>query len=474
MFTPKTTNLSLAYRSAERCRELFEPFATEAWACWLTSGGNGNAGRYDIIVARPFKTIEGYADYCRVTKDGKSQRINATCLSVLAEEWQAIYSGNHQSVLPFNGGMLGYFSYDLGQQTEGLQFKPARIDTPFMMTGFYDWAIICDHHTKSCQLHAFGLSASTDLQEIYKQLKQHGLADNLDKDVDETSTLTNSPSPEPWQNLMSPAQYQEGFDRIQQHLRRGDTYQVNFTQAFQLPFEDDPWMAFKYLNSVNQAPHSAFMRFTDHAVLSLSPERFISVRNGQVSTQPIKGTRPRHGDPKEDRALAAELLASEKDRAENLMIVDLMRNDLGKICMPGSVKVPQLFQLQSFASVHHLVSTVTGELPSPENVIDLLAATFPAGSITGAPKHSSMSIIDKLETCNRSVYCGSIAYIDQFGNMDSSVTIRTLLHQQGTLYAWAGGGIVTDSIATSEYQECYDKLARILPVLAALPEERYL
>ena len=481
-------HLALPYRHPKRASDYFEPFANEPWAICLSSSGTEQGGRYDIIVARPFKTIEGFADHCLVTKAGTTTEASAFCFETLAQEWLPLYREKPDQVegpdWPFNGGMVGYFSYDLGQQCEKLNFKAPNIETPFMMAGFYDWAIISDHRTKTCHLVQFNLDENTNLENLYQELEAFGLVNSKSKDLGRTTRLADSdnvemhiadgektvsqtfPLARAWQNLMSPKIYETGFRAIQHHLRQGDTYQVNFTQGFKLPFTECPWQLFKHLNRLNQAPHSAFMRFADHAVLSLSPERFISITNGQVSTQPIKGTRPRDRDPHTDRSLAKELVASEKDQAENLMIVDLMRNDLGKICQPGSVKVPQLFELKSFASVHHLVSTVTGTLPSAKSALELFAAAFPAGSITGAPKRSAMTIIDRLEPINRSIYCGSIAYIDQFGEMDSSVTIRTLLHHQESLYAWAGGGIVTDSVMTQEYQECFDKLGKILTTIA--------
>jgi para-aminobenzoate synthetase component 1 len=201
-------------------------------------------------------------------------------------------------------------------------------------------------------------------------------------------------------------------------------------------------------------------------VLSSSPEQFLSLQNGRAQTRPIKGTRPRGGSADQDLALRAQLLSSEKDRAENVMIVDLLRNDLGKVCEPGSIEVPGLFQVESFATVHHLVSTVTGRLRADKDALDLIAACFPGGSITGAPKRRAMEIIDELEPVRREVYCGNVIRLGFDGNLESSITIRTALMQGQSVYYWAGGGIVADSDCDDEYQESLDKAAAFLRLVS--------
>jgi para-aminobenzoate synthetase component 1 len=203
-------------------------------------------------------------------------------------------------------------------------------------------------------------------------------------------------------------------------------------------------------------------------VLSLSPERFVKVSQRQVETRPIKGTRPRGRDADEDAAFARELLASDKDRAENLMIVDLLRNDLGRTCRIGSVKVPELFSLESYPNVHHLVSAVTGELADGKDALDLIGGSFPGGSITGAPKIRAMQIIDELERNRRALYCGSLMYLDVRGSMDSSIAIRSLLAKDGQMACWGGGGIVADSQWEAEYQETFTKVRVLMETLEGL------
>ena len=246
------------------------------------------------------------------------------------------------------------------------------------------------------------------------------------------------------------------------YIREGDCYQVNLAQRFSVDISGDPWDVYLQLRCNNPAPYACYLNLPEGAVLSTSPERFLNVINKQVETKPIKGTIRRSAYAYEDKALAEKLLESDKDRAENLMIVDLLRNDISKSCKLGSVAVPKLFALQSFATVHHLVSTITGQLDDEKHALDLLRGCFPGGSITGAPKLRAMQIIEELEPHRRHIYCGSIAYIGFDGNMDSNIAIRTLIMKDEKVYFWAGGGIVADSKVDVEYQECFDKAAAIL------------
>src|SRR5690606_36000825 len=286
--------------------------------------------------------------------------------------------------------------------------------------------------------------------------------------------LAGPPSPEPaaFRVLANPeasftrAAYNHAFGRVQQHIRRGDCYQVNLTQRFEAPAEGDAWHAYLRLRSINPAPFAAYLDLPFGKIACSSPERFLLVQGDHVETKPIKGTRPRSADPVRDRELAEELRASTKDRAENVMIVDLLRNDLGKCCVPGSVRASKLFDVESFASVHQLVSTVEGRLVSGRHALDLLGACFPGGSITGAPKVASMQIIEQVEPHRRSVYCGAIGYIGFDGDMDTNIAIRTLVQCGDRVYTWAGGGIVADSNVDAEYQESLDKAAAMLAVLS--------
>jgi para-aminobenzoate synthetase component 1 len=249
--------------------------------------------------------------------------------------------------------------------------------------------------------------------------------------------------------------------RVLDYIDAGDCYQANLTREFHAPCSGDPWTFYRHLHDTNPAPMGAYLEYPFGAVLSSSPERLLVVEGREALTRPIKGTRRRRADPAEDAAAAAELLASAKDRAENVMIVDLLRNDLGKVCETGSVHVRGLCELESFATVHHLVSTVTGRLAAGRDALDALAACFPGGSITGAPKRRAMEIIDELEPHRREVYCGAIGYLAPGGRMDMNIPIRTTLVARGELRFYAGGGIVADSTPGDEFDETETKIAAI-------------
>jgi para-aminobenzoate synthetase component 1 len=275
----------------------------------------------------------------------------------------------------------------------------------------------------------------------------------------------------PLRSNLSREDYLVALERIRGYLYAGDCYQVNFAQRFAVPAQGDAWQAYKGLRRMNPAPFGAYLATPDCRILCSSPERFLRVRGDRVETKPIKGTRPRGGDPAEDRVLAESLRRSPKDRAENLMIVDLLRNDLGKVCAIGSVHVPTLFEVETYPRVHHLVSTVRGRLAGGRNAVDLLRACFPGGSITGAPKLRAMEIIEELEPHRRGVYCGAIGYLGYDGAMDTNIAIRTLVHSAGVVRLWAGGGIVADSDPDAEYRETYDKAAPLLELLERLHNE---
>jgi para-aminobenzoate synthetase component 1 len=261
------------------------------------------------------------------------------------------------------------------------------------------------------------------------------------------------------------ADYARAFERVQAYIRAGDCYQVNLAQRFAAPAEGDPWTSYCRLRQLNPAPFSAYLQTPFGQVLSSSPERFLALRDRRVETRPIKGTRPRSPDPQADAELQRALAESPKDRAENLMIVDLLRNDLGRVCRPGSIEVPTLFAIETYASVHHLVSTVRGALRAGEDAASLLRACFPGGSITGAPKIRAMEIIEELEPHRRGVYCGAIGYLGFDGAMDTNIAIRTLVNSAGQVRFWSGGGLVHDSDLEQEYRETFDKAERLIQLL---------
>ncbi len=432
---------------------LFAVLADEPWSLFLDSGfPYKDMGRYDIICARPMVTLLTY---------GKQTTVNERNTSFVSDddpfELVKSYLGprlQNWSGLPFCGGAAGYFAYDLGRRIEKIPvISHDDLQLPDMAIGIYDWAVIVDHQLRRSWLCSSGRDESTlenwsSLQQIFQDnstkhttdLQIHGeVVSNFDKE-----------------------HYARAFHRIKQYIRSGDCYQVNLAQRFDVGVSGASWDIYQALRRLNPAPFSAYMKLENSAVLSSSPERFLRVTDNHVETKPIKGTRRRSTFAYEDSELARELLESEKDRAENLMIVDLLRNDLGKNCRTGSIAVPKLYALESYATVHHLVSTVTGRLAKNRHALDLLRGCFPGGSITGAPKCRAMEIIEELEPHRRNVYCGSIGYIGCDGNMDTNIAIRTMAHVGDHVYYWAGGGIVADSKMAAEYQECFDKAAAML------------
>ena len=336
--------------------------------------------------------------------------------------------------VPLMGGAIGYMSYDLARRMETLPGIAVNAeDIPEMMFGIYDWLFVCDHHLQQSWLVCSGMDPKT--VEIWPGLVQQfsrvNNADDNSKPFRVLSEITSN---------ISKQDYAQGFTRIKQYLREGDCYQVNFAQRFCAQCEGSSWDAYDLLRKINAAPFSAYLNFPGVQLLSSSPERFLKVSNRQVETKPIKGTRPRDSNLDRDRLQKEALSRSKKDRAENLMIVDLLRNDLGKTCKIGSVNVPKLFDIESFETVHHMVSTVCGELDTGKDAIHLLAGCFPGGSITGAPKIRAMEVIEELEPHRRGAYCGSIAYVGFNGAMDSNILIRTLIRSKDQIRFWAGRG----------------------------------
>jgi len=456
-----STNLYVSsVKLSQTARQYFAALAQTPWAMLLDSGNSNHVdSRYDIIVSEPVATVTTRDSLSTITYTGTGtvKHSNDDPLSLVEALLAEVIGHDSPCELPFSGGALGYFSYDLGRQFEQLAPLATRdIDLPEMAIGIYCHALIFDRLNNSISLvsRTNAHSHQEKLTQIQQpvNLKQQGVF-----------KLTT-----PWRHQINKSQYQTNFDKIQQYLKSGDCYQINYTQRFDSDYQGDEYEAYLALCQHNEMPFSGYLKLEQGAILSISPERFIRCADGNIEAKPIKGTRPRGANEQADQQLIEQLRCSEKDQAENLMIVDLLRNDIGKCAKPGSVRVPDLFNIESFPGVHHLVSTVQAQLADDRTVIDLLRGAFPGGSITGAPKIRAMNIIDELEPHRRAIYCGSIGYISADNKMDSNITIRTLLCLNNIMYCWAGGGIVADSDVNDEYQECFDKVAKILPVLANL------
>ena len=438
-------------------------------AIWLDSGRPASTyGRFDIISAAPQQLLVTKGSATTLTDlNGHSRQSRQDPFHLLSSclpELQPQDIG-----LPFIGGALGYFGYDLGRRLERLPtLAQADIALPDMHVGIYPWAIVQDHELKTaCLVINESLSESLGGAYNFLEIEQHCL--NTAKNAmfhephNGLKSSDNSFKINRFESNLNVDEYRKALARIQEYIHAGDCYQVNFAQRFSAEFSGDPFIAYLALRDVLPSPFSGFMQMQDGAVLSLSPERFIQVRGKQVETKPIKGTIKRGATPKEDQANALWLQNSLKNRAENVMIVDLLRNDLSKHCR--NVRVPKLCELQSFANVHHLVSTVTGELAPAANAIDVLRDAFPGGSITGAPKIRAMEIIEELEPTRRSLYCGSLGYVSADGQMDTSIAIRTLVCDGNKIHCWGGGGIIADSETDQEYRESIAKVSVLMETL---------
>ena len=453
----RITELHWQADPTERFRHLLDlPWPILLDSCCDQSG----QGHYDIFSADPYATFEYAEGLGQITRHGAQQSIRCTPFQYLQE-----LLGSCQDEVgewPFSGGAMGYFSYELGRPCVDLRTEPHyRSDFPEMAIGIYDWAVVADHQTQRCHLVSQERNPQTTL--IWEDL-----CDRLNRQM---------PPPDKAYRVLQPFSsnftreaYAQAFATAKNYIQAGDCYQVNLAQRFAASSEGSLWPAYCRSRQVNPAPFSAYFRHPAVEIASASPERFLQVHQNQVETRPIKGTRVRVVG-KDEGQQRQELRDSFKDQAENLMIVDLLRNDLSKNCKSGTVKVPQLFEVESFATVHHLVSTVTGELREGRTALDLLEGCFPGGSITGAPKRRAMEIIEDLEPQLRGVYCGSLGYIGFDGRMDSNIAIRTMVQSGGQTCLHAGGGLVQDSKMEAEYQECLDKAAAMLEVLQAFQSD---
>ena len=429
----------------------FERVRHLPYPVFLDSNAQSSNGRFDIVSADPASIIS--SEQGLDNEDLFNQIDNEISI-------HTTYGTKHTSA-PFVSGAIGVFSYDLGLQLNGKETE-INSDWPLLVVGIYQWAIVQDHQQQKSWLL---IDPKLDKQSEDTSAELLATISKSKKTNDEGFQLNSD-----WQFNATAEEYKSKFHRAMDYIKQGDCYQVNFAQQMSASYSGDSWSAYKTLRKIAPTPYAGYFETSNAQLISLSPERFIQVQDKQVQTQPIKGTRKRGSSSQEDVKLMAELSGSEKDRSENLMIVDLMRNDLGKCCEKGSIKVPTLFQIETHPNVHHLVSTVTGELPtaSVSASLDLLKESLPGGSVTGAPKKRAMEIIDELENFERSIYCGSMAYIDNSGNMDSNILIRSLLlskrqdDTQGQVKCWGGGGIVADSEAELEYEESLQKVRNIL------------
>lgn len=413
-----------------------------------------DAGRWDILVAAPraysCQTRDGW-QHAHWYADALPDSADAFTVMQALQAWGGAAQTRHADAQdwPFVHGVMGCLGYASASEY-GLP-QPRPDDWPLAILAYYDQGCVWDHAQRRC--FAWSLNDATWPDWLARlQAAQPAPCQPL--------TLSA-----PFQALTSPERYADDIARIHEFIRAGDCYQVNYTQAYEAQCQGELWHAYSRLRQLALAPYAAYWRLPWGEILCLSPEQFLGIHQQRITTRPIKGTRRRQADAAADAAEANDLLASAKDLAENIMITDLLRNDLSKHALIGSVKVPQLCALESFGQVHHLVTTIEATLAADADVAHVLRDAFPGGSITGAPKKRVMEIIESLEPTPRGLYCGSLFYWDASGHFDSNITIRTLVLKDGTLRTWAGGGITLDSQWESEWDECNNKMGGIMRAL---------
>jgi para-aminobenzoate synthetase component 1 len=449
-------------------------------------------GRYSFLTADPVAVVRRRHSRteCLQFPSGARLEVAADPLSTIRELLAPHKRAAVPGLPPFQGGAAGYFAYEWGLDLERLpapRYDDLALDE--VVLGIYDWVVAWDHAASRAWLISTGMPESSPEARARRAGERaafvrtclEGAARPTDASgptsadsVRPTDAAPSYPVEDGWwdrrlalRSSFTRRGYLDAVQRVREYILAGDIFQANLSQRFEAPLEEPPWALYRRLRARNAAPFAAFLEFPRAVVLSASPERFLRVdAAGAVETRPIKGTRPRGVGPEHDAALGQALTESAKDRAENLMIVDLMRNDLSRVCAPGTVRVQELFALEQYATVHHLVSTIVGRLASGADALDLLRAAFPGGSITGAPKLRAMEIIAGLESSRRGVYCGSIGYWSVTGELDTSIAIRTAVARARRVYFYAGGGVVFDSDPEQEYRETLDKARGIIDALA--------
>jgi para-aminobenzoate synthetase component 1 len=427
-------------------------------------------GRYSFVGSDPFLVFKSQGGKNEVRRGNSIELLKGNPFDILKNLLSKYRLITPPDLPPFMGGAVGYFAYDLKHFVEKLPSQ-SKDDTniPLCYLAFYDTVIIFDHLKGEVWI------ASTGLPEESERLKRIKAETRLDEFSHKLSTIkksiTSSPPTLPKQGVIelksnfTQEDYIRAILKAKEYIAAGDIYQVNLSQRFSARIATPPFALYKILRTLNPAPFAAYLNFGGITVISSSPERFLRISGRSVETRPIKGTRPRGGGKVEDERFKNELLKSTKDRAELVMIVDLERNDLGRVCEYGTVRVPEVITLETYATVFHLVSTITGKLKSDKDHIDCIKACFPGGSITGAPKIRSMEIIDELEPTQRKVYTGSIGYLGFNQQTDLNIVIRTMLYCDDTVHFQVGGGIVADSDPTLEYEETLHKGRALMETL---------
>jgi para-aminobenzoate synthetase component 1 len=467
--------------------ELFELIKDRPYSFFLDSGmDTQRLGRYSFLGGEPFLVMNSQGSEITLIRGQEHEVQHGNPLDTIGKLLELYKLDYCPAPVPFVGGAVGYFGYDLCHFVEHLPSTAIDdLKLPECYFAFYDTVFAFDHLEGKTYLVATGFPELEEGQRLKRaRMRLEEMKNWL---------YAISPSQEaclPWgrrlgerrfplaqetkeltlKSNFTTKEYIKAVNRVREYIAAGDVFQVNLSQRFRADLEIPPYELCKRLRIVNPAPFAAYLNFKGVTVVSASPERFLKVQGDLVETRPIKGTRPRGRDRVEDHRLAQELIHSIKDRAENMMIVDLERNDLGRVCRYGTIKVTELAILETFPTVFHLTSTIVGRLHRGKSDIDLLKATFPGGSITGAPKVRAMEIIDELEPTKRSVYTGSIGYLSFNGDLDINIVIRTFIIKEGRAYFQVGGGIIYDSDSEAEYIETLDKAKALIQALQLAPE----
>lgn len=449
------------------------------------------SGRYSFLSADPYRVLRSRAAGSSARTSGWGMPAVSDALAAARAELARFAAPPVEGLPPFQGGAAGYIGYDWGATLERLpRCRYDDLELPDVVLGLYDWVVAWDHLERTAWIVSTGIPCERRARLRRAEERLEMVRARLDRPaeapVDGRGDSVLHPAPRPsappapsypvigvedaeaigLRSTFTHRGYLSAVARVREYIVAGDIFQANLSQRFQAPLAEPPLALYRRLRQTNPAPFGAYLDFGELQVLSVSPERFLRVSGRRVETRPIKGTRPRGLGPMHDALLGRALAESAKDRAENVMIVDLLRNDLSRVCRPGTVRVPELCALEQHPTVHHLVSTVVGELEPWADRVDLLRATFPGGSITGAPKVRAMEIIAELEPSQRGVYCGSLGYLSLNGEMDTSIAIRTCVVRGDQVYFQAGGGIVADSDPEAEYRETLDKARGIIRALA--------
>lgn len=442
-------------KPARGAAELYTYFAGTDDSVFLDSSLVNKLGRYSVIGAVP---------YLKLVKEGNGFYINGeketTCsFETYLKTYLAEHKDKNNTELPIISGAIGYFSYEYGRKLmEVDSAKEDLVSIPDAVLVFYDFYIIEDRQEQRTYLIANGITGEAAKLMDEMETRINGKPVYMQKESDTEYPIEVLPN-------FAKDEYKQAVDRMIRYIIEGDIYIVNMTQQLTVKSDKVPLDVFYDLRENNPSPFGGYFDYEDFQIVCASPERFLKMQKGHVNTRPIKGTRKRGETPEEDMLMRTELENSEKDKSELLMIVDLERNDLNRVCNPGSVKVTELFTVEEYATVFHLVSDIEGDLEESKNVMDLLEAAFPGGSITGAPKYRAMEIIDEMENNKRNLYTGSIGYLTLDGDCDFNIVIRTALHKDGKYYLGVGGGITAESDLEFEYEETLQKAKAVLQAM---------